>query len=809
MLVRYRKLLLWVFGTLTLLAFLPLLILFFQDEITQLFVNQLSQQFERKISAKKATINFYKNFPNVSIALTDVVITANPNWPKDQVAHIQNLYCSFNFNDIINKRYIIKQLLAENGYIHLIFYKDGKTNYQLFENQGKNKSEEKPITLDLSMVKLKNIDFRYDIRKSQEVYEVKAQDVSFRFKYADEMLITLHGKLLSGQIGKQANGFLSNRNFVINGDIAVYQTQQKYSIKTLEIDMDNTEFDLSGEISTHQQTQLDIKLAGKEVSLTTIIALLPNTTASQFTEYNTQGNVYFNGTINGIWTANQMPSITLGFGCKNTSFYHPDMKAQLTNISFDGSFTNGEQHHNTTSVLHIQNFSGNIDESPLTGELTIQNFDNPLLDFKLKTDLNAEQLINFYPITAIETLTGTIQADITFKGNIPNLLNKTSVPDFTSASRVDLRNIDIKLSAFEKPMQIPYAAILLEANALKLDSTVMTIGESDMSVTAIWKNFLASLFTENTLPEIDARINALDWNLDDWKTTPKSQADTSSAQNVSFGLQNSSLRLDIGKFSASKYTLTNVFGRLEAISPTYYNISPIRFDVSDGSMEANATVKVVDKHYNIDGDYNLLNINIKKLFALFDNFGQQNLTADNLEGILNGKLDADIWLLPDGNANFKKTRILADLAISEGKLINYKPLYTLGKFLKNRDYDRVSFTKLENTFTIEQEKLYIPRMFINSSIGRIYLTGTQHFSGKLDYRLQIPLNTFKRNQEEIMQTAVSQNTDGAASLFLKIEGTTDDMKITYDINAVKDKWISFFEKQKDSILGLFRSKNKK
>ncbi|MCS7005622.1 MAG: hypothetical protein NZM38_09900 [Cytophagales bacterium] len=795
-----RKVVLWILGILTAFAFLPLLALFFQDEIIQIFVNQLSEQFDRKISARKVSINFYKNFPNISIHLIDVTIISNPNWPKDRLASIENLYCSFDFYDIFHKKYVIKQLYAENGKLNFIEYAEGNTNYHLFDKGKKENSQ--PIQFDLSRIRLKNIHFQYEKRISKEKYALLAKNLAARLRYGKDIFIQLKGDIFTLHIGKSQKSILSNKTIELNSEILMKPSEQHYSLKKTEIVLEGSSiFGLQGEIKTDPQIDLALNFFGKKVSLATLATLVPQLANSTFADYQTQGEVYFNGKIYGKWTEQQMPAIQITFGCQKAAFYHATMKTRLQDITFDAEFSNGEAHAPFSSHLFIKNLSGKMDNSPFQGTIYVENFENPFLDLVFQAKLNAEQIINFYPIESVETLKGNIDANIQFKGNIAGLAQRTSVPNFNSASRVALEDISLKLQHMPEPLAIRRAVALLQANALKLDSTHISLAESDVKINLVWKNFIAWLFKENALAEIDASVQSNVCNLDNWKWK-SSNADTSQ---IHFGLQNSTLKLDIAKLIAGKHTLQNVSGRLEIISPTQYHLQPIRMNAVGGSLEATATLKISPQSYNIIGEYNLSNIDIHELFLLFNNFSQQEITADNLDGKLDGKISADIWLSPDGKPDFTQTRLIADIAIREGKLIQFKPLRSLGKFLKNRDYDLVRFAKLENVFTIENQKIYIPRMFINSSIGRIYVAGTQSFSGQMEYRLQIPLNTFKRNQEELMKQAIMEKPEGTA-LFLKISGNTDDLQVTYDLEAIKDKWVLFLERQRENFLNIFRSK---
>jgi hypothetical protein len=64
----------------------------------------------------------------------------------------------------------------------------------------------------------------------------------------------------------------------------------------------------------------------------------------------------------------------------------------------------------------------------------------------------------------------------------------------------------------------------------------------------------------------------------------------------------------------------------------------------------------------------------------------------------------------------------------------------------------VEFADLQNTFTIEKENIYIPRMPIQSSAITMYIDGVYSFADRTDISIQVPLSSLTKGPQEDYKT---------------------------------------------------------
>ena len=174
------------------------------------------------------------------------------------------------------------------------------------------------------------------------------------------------------------------------------------------------------------------------------------------------------------------------------------------------------------------------------------------------------------------------------------------------------------------------------------------------------------------------------------------------------------------------------------------------------------------------------NLHIDSLFYVFHDFDQTWLQSKHLRGQIDADFDVDMALrnslsfLPD----LFRARINARGI--NGELINFEPMQELSRLVKEEKLARLTFGELSNEFLIEGRKILIPSMEIRSNVSNITLSGTHTFDQQIDYRLKVPVfNQRKRDRDEAFG-AIEEDERGNVYAYVKIVGTTDDYKVSYD-----------------------------
>ena len=215
------------------------------------------------------------------------------------------------------------------------------------------------------------------------------------------------------------------------------------------------------------------------------------------------------------------------------------------------------------------------------------------------------------------------------------------------------------------------------------------------------------------------------------------------------------------------------------------------------------------KAIDVVSTFKLNDIQLDSIFYVFNNFDQDFIQDRHLKG----RTSADVSLEMTLNQNLKlfPETLIGDISatIKNGELNNFEPMKKLNKYLNDEGLSKLRFSDLKNDIHIENKAVYIPQMEVRSNVTTIKISGTHSFSQQIDYHIIAPLRNNKNINSEEAKGALEEDGSGQTKLFLKITGTTDDYRVSYDTEAVKKKIATDLKKEVKELKEAFKNKGTK
>ncbi len=137
-------------------------------------------------------------------------------------------------------------------------------------------------------------------------------------------------------------------------------------------------------------------------------------------------------------------------------------------------------------------------------------------------------------------------------------------------------------------------------------------------------------------------------------------------------------------------------------------------------------------------EINIDKVNLDQLMWRFENFGQEEIVSENLQGKMSGSIKGKAHMHADLTPQMIGTEIQMTLEIINGQLKNYAPLNALSEYFKNKNLSIIRFDTLSNNLNITNGVITIPNMTINSSLGFMEISGTQDMNNHMEYYFRIP-----------------------------------------------------------------------
>jgi hypothetical protein len=286
--------------------------------------------------------------------------------------------------------------------------------------------------------------------------------------------------------------------------------------------------------------------------------------------------------------------------------------------------------------------------------------------------------------------------------------------------------------------------------------------------------------------------------------TPARSATVSLPENVLVDMNFTIDTLTYKTFDAKKVT------GILSIRPGMLNFRTISLNSLDGKVSGNGViVQNRDKSFLSRGSFSVDAVDVNKSFTTFHNFGQNYLKAENIAGSLSGNLTLVLTVDSVFNPDMNSISAEGKYIMRDGALINFDPVKALSKFIELSELQNIKFDKLENDFLIRNKTFFLPQMDIKSSAVDLTVNGTHNFDNKYEYHVRMLLSEILSNKKRNVPKTTGEFGEveddglGRTTLFLKLEGSGEDVKVSYDMKAAGNQIKEDVRKEKATLKTIF------
>jgi hypothetical protein len=430
------------------------------------------------------------------------------------------------------------------------------------------------------------------------------------------------------------------------------------------------------------------------------------------------------------------------------------------------------------NTLSLQYMDGTVGESSFhfaataTGYQSLLNRDSGGivgLDYLLASDLMRAK--DFLTVRGVFILPETYLAEFLenfhMEGSLDipvmGLLNDSAALDFG----VKINTLGCNYSGYPHAFEDFRLMLRKKGNELIIDEFQGKVGASNLKMAATVGNFTDSL-RENLYGEITIESELLDVNELLISQVPEEEGDTTSANGPEeqeplrldqINYPDIGLNLNIGELRYGDYRVLDIKGRVGSSKEKVIYLDHLTTSTeSGGTIDVNGQFNVSDpEFYNFSAEFNLKEVNINDL-AFEMQSGEETYTLkENFAGLVSTTGLAEIFISPDMKLDISTTTAMFNVQVTDGALINFTPLKAAGKYLDNKDLNRVRFSTLRNNFTLMDSKIIIPLMIVESTIGQILIEGEQGLDNAYLYLLHVPTWLVKEAAKSSLSKAEDDN----------------------------------------------------
>ena len=774
---------------------------FFKDQIKAKITEAINEKVDAKVSFADADLSLFKNFPKATVTLDNLLIINKAPFEGDTLVSLGELNLNMSIKELFKGKgeaMQIEGINSKNGYINIIFNKDGIGNFDiaLKDNKPKEDGKSEPMLLKIQKYQVENFKFQYFDESSQirMVIDSLNHEGTGDFNASILDLDTKSTAKISFDMGKI--NYMKNVALSLDAVLGIDLDKSKYTFKENKALINQLPLEFDGFIQMVDAGQVyDLKFKTPTSSFKNFLGLIPAAYSSSLEGVKTTGDFTVKGFAKGMLTDTTIPKFKLEISSNNGSFQYPNLPKSVQSIIINTKIVNDTGLMNDTYV-NLDKLSFRIDQDVFDAKANIKNIStNALVDAALKGTINLANLSKAYPIKLDKPLTGILKANVTTKFDMASV-EKSQYQNINNAGTIGLTGFNYA-DANGKNMAISSALVQFNPSQVHLKQFNAKTGKSDLSVTGVLDNFYGFMFRKQ---ELKGNFNMTSNQLavDDFMTTTSAPvavaAETQKTKKTEPlkipAFLNCTLTAKANTVLYDNLTLKAVSGKM-IIKDEKVTLENVKTSIFGGTIGASGAVSTKGKTPVFDMNLNLNQVDIQQSFTQLDMLKK----IAPIAGIVNGKINTTIKL----NGNLDATEMTPDLKTLSGDLIgqllsttlnaeNSTMLKALSSNLKFVDLSKVNLNDIKAAVTFKDGKVNVKPFEIKYQDIKAVVGGTHGFDQSMDYNIKFNVPAKYLGKEANAYMSKMSPADAAKfdniPVTALMTGTFSNPKISTDMKTV-------------------------
>jgi len=805
------KIIAWISaGIVTLLTALVITAFALQNQAVVALIDSINRNLSVKFEFEKYRLSLIKRFPRASFEITELTVFSSESFDRSQqwgmntdtLLSAGKASLQFKITDILKKKYSVESITISDGELLLLTDSLGGINFKISIPDKSNNNKETEIKLDKVIVR--NLKATYFNKATNIFISGVMNNGKFRSVIKGN---NLDFSCISGILINQfsLNSVNLRPDIQVYADVTLRKSEEQLTFQNSILRFEGLSLGLTGFVKPGNE--LLLKIEGENIDLSKARKYLPQKIAYKFSDYTTGGLLNAVCLISGPLTRTKNLSTEIQFSVNKGRLYNKKSDILVKNINFSGKYTGGNGSDYSPNKLDIQQCSFEIGNAGYYITLSADNLENPFIKLNLSGEIIPEDFKKLFNIPWLVSGEGSARLNLKLEGHLlkkPEKLTFTDILNLNPGANIQLKSLSIKHKNERYSFNDASGNIII-ASSLWTDDLVFSYKNQRIKITGEFGNLPAWLAGKPEIIKINASVTAdnLNWS-NFFSDIPVKEKSARKAVKMPEGIE-ADITFVLNNFIWKSFTAENISGILN-YKPGFLSVSNFTATTLDGAVSGNflTSRQKTGSPFASQGNFNIKNINIQKCFSSFGNFGQNFIRSENLSGNLSGTLKIMMQLDSLLKPEIKSVNAEGNYLIENGTLINFEPVKALSKFIDINELENISFSKLENNFYIKNNYLAIPQMDIISSAVNFSVSGTHNFENTYEYHVKVYLSELlsgkmKKNKTMTDFGAIEDDGLGRTSVFLKITGKGNDIKVAYDLKAAGVKIKESLNNEKNNL----------
>jgi hypothetical protein len=549
--------------------------------------------------------------------------------------------------------------------------------------------------------------------------------------------------------------YLSKAELDAKLDLNLDMPNSKYTFKENTIRLNQLELAFDGwlQMLADESMDMDVSFAAKKTDFKNILSLIPAIYAKDFDDVKTTGSLALDGYAKGKLVGESYPAFALNMKVDNASFKYPDLPVGVSSINILAD-VKGPGGSLDKIVINVPKFDFVAGADPFSMKVNVRTpISDPDIDASLKGKINLDNVKNFYPMAAGETLTGLVDMNVTAKGRL-SAIEQERYQDFDANGNIAITNLRYAGPDVPQPVQVDALNMTFTPQVVTLDKLVAKIGRSDFDAVGRFDNLLNYVFAGEVLKgslNLTSRLIDLNEFMTEESTTTTTtttykESETSTSvettnadvpDNIDFTLTASMARVIYDnieiKGASGKITIRN-----ETVT-----ISDLKARILDGDLALDGTYSTyqVEKPA-LDFKFKFANVDIQQAFKTFNSLEKIAPIAEQLSGKFSTEFDMKGSLGEDLSPDLATLLGEGTVELNGAKLSGNKVLNNLADRFKLPQLKSIDIPKSWTIIKLVNGKIFVEPFDFKFQDIAMNIAGSHSLLNIMDYGMlmDVPSN---------------------------------------------------------------------
>lgn len=753
----------------------------YQDKIISSIVSELNKHIETEVKVKEIHFSLIKKFPFAAVEFNNVLIHSTQEYlkhhpKKDTLLYAQKIFLQFNIIDLYYEKYNIKKVSLEDAIVNLYIDKKERDNYHFTKSN--NDSTSSVFSTDLNNILLKNVQFQFanDILKTYFV--VSTEDFSAKGNFSDQsFLLNTSGAIALQKVQIAEVNYLLQKNTALKVDLSI--NEKEIFVHSGTVNLGNEQLQISGSYIYQNPNVIDLKISSSKIAIDNLLKSTPKKYLSNIQDFKGLGDLAFDMKISGEITKRKVPKVEVSAIINNAVIQNAKNNISLTEVNAKAYFSSAK------SQFKMTNFSAKLLNSYAKGNLEIKDMAHPRFQSNWELEGDLSNIKQFLSLDSLQELKGMLTAQLEWSGKLKSSkeISKKDIQTFRTSGNIQIQNANITfVDDRKRSLKNLNANLRLNNNNLRIDSLKLVTGHSNIKIKGTATHILEAMLLEDKKLYIAGSLYSDSLDMNDVLNKQK-ESDSTKAIKYPRNLDLDFLT-HIKKLQQDRFHAQDVKARI-LLNENRLLIKDFSMNSSKGEAKGDLLLQPEKKgSYLLAIHSAIKNVDIHQMMYEFKDFSQNAISYKNINGRITAQTNLTAALNEQLKIQTPQLNVVSDIQIANGELKNYKPLYSLSKFIDIDDLKTIKFQIIKNTLLIKDEILKIPQMKIQSSAINMDIFGEHHFNQEYQYHIKLLLSEIlgkkSRKAKDEDFSFIKEDGLNKARLFLLLTGDNKNMKIKYD-----------------------------